>query len=300
MLRPRSWALSAAWLLVVGTASRAEEVSLRWKLQAGETLGYECRQKHEIKAKATGQDSENTNETVVNMTWVVKSISEEGTAEINMVVNRVRAEIKLGAQKIKYDSREKTGDDPGARILDAIYGPVIDAEYALKLDARGQVVSAKVPARITEALAKSPFLATADAGSVLTETGLKTLLALVIPVFPEKPVAKGAAWSTAVDLTVPPLKLTSAFKDELMSLDDDKAKIVAAIETTVHLEPKAPLTVEVKKQSGSRDATFDTKTGRVTASTTQQKLNLTLGFMNPEIEQAVAIETQLTLVPRGE
>ncbi len=135
---------------------------------------------------------------------------------------------------------------------------------------------------------------------MLSETGLKALLALVIPVLPETPVAKGARWSSSVELPLQPIKLSSTFKDELRSLDDGNARVVAALETTVHPEPKTPLTVALKKQSGNRDAVLDTKTGRVTASTTQQKLDLTLGFMNREIEQAVVIEIQLTLLPRGE
>ncbi len=65
MARPRSLALWAAWLLAFGAAASADEVSLRWTLQAGETLHYEIRQKHEIKVKGTGQASENTNETFV-------------------------------------------------------------------------------------------------------------------------------------------------------------------------------------------------------------------------------------------
>ena len=302
MSRTRSFAARAGLLalLVVGPTARggAAEATLRWKLKTGETLRYEFRQKNEIKVKAAGgQGSDNTTELTIDLTWKVKGVNQDGTAEVTLVVDRVRSEIRLGPQTIKYDSKDQAADDPGARPLKAVYGAAVGVEYTLQIDARGRVVGAKVPAKVTEALLGSPFVATADGGSVLSEKGLMNLFAQLLPVLPEKAVDKGATWSTDLELPVPPMRLSLSYKEDLAAIDDATARVDAAIHTTIKPDPDAPFTVDVKKQSGNRSVTLDTKNGRVTTSTVTQSVELTLGFMNREIEQVISLEEHMKLVP---
>jgi hypothetical protein len=296
----RSFAVGAGLLalLASGLPARAgsAEEPLRWKFQAGQVLRYEFRQKNEIKLKGGAQSSDNTTELTIEMTWTVKDV-QDAVAELKLVVDRVLSEIQIGAQKIKYDSREAAGDDPAAKALSAVYSAAVGQDYALKVDTRGRVVEATVPAKVTEALRGSPFLAAADGGSVLSEKGLKNLFAQVIPPLPEEPVEKNARWTTSLDLPVKPMKMSLTFKDTLAARDDATARFDAEIVTTIEPEPDTPFKVTVKKQSGSRTATLDTKAGRMTGSAIKQTIELGLEFMNREIEQVIALDEQMKLIP---
>src|SRR6185312_1673747 len=92
--------------------------------------------------------------------------------------DRVRAAIEIGPQKVEYDTKQdKPGGDPASQALEGVYRPAIGQDYTLRLDARGQVTGAKVPEKVAQAIQASPFVAIADGGSVLSEKGLKNLLA---------------------------------------------------------------------------------------------------------------------------
>jgi hypothetical protein len=290
----------AALALTAGLSTRggATEQTLRWKLKPGDTLRYEYRQRCGIKVKgADGPASDDSSELTIDLTWTVKGVAPDGTAEIALVVDRVRSEARTGAQKVHYDSNEKTGDDPEAQALKAVYVAAVGERYTLKVDDRGRVVEAAVPAKVTEALRGSTFLATADGGSVLSAQGLKNLFAQLIPVLPEKAVDKGAAWSSSLDLPAPPMRLSLTYKDALVALEETAARVDATIVTAIRPDPDSPFKVAVKNQSGNRIVTIDTRMGRVTGSTVKQSVELRLVFMNREVGQVITLDERLRLVP---
>ncbi len=284
--------------LVIGLAAEAQAQSpLRWKFQAGQTLNYEFSQKNQIKVKTPDKEFASKNDLIVNVAWKVKNVTPDGTAEIAMEIKRVQADVEAGQEKLKYDSQaEKQGEGPAKQFHD-VYSVAIGPEFTLKIDARGQVLEAKVPEKVTAALQASPFLAVADGGSFLSEKGLKNVFAQVVPVLPEKPVSKGDTWSGTIELPVQPLKLTLTHKNTLAELDDTTAKITTVLETSIKPEADSPLVVEMKKQEGAGTVSVDTKTGRITASSFIQTINLGLSFMDKKIDQTVSINAQLKLLP---
>jgi hypothetical protein len=289
-------------LLVVaafaGVAAKAADPALRWKFRAGDSVRYEFNQKNEFTVKANGQEMVNSTDLTFGMTWKVKSVGADGAGEIAMVINRVQAKIQVGGQTIKYDSNEeKPADDPSSKALDAVYRPAVGQEYALKIDPRGQVLTAKVPDKVTQALKESPFQALADGGSVLSETGLKNLFVQVIPSFPETSVAKGGSWKSKVELPTPPLRLTVENTYTLSAVDAATSKIESQIDTSIKTEPNAPFKVEVKKQTGKGSYTIDTKAGRLTSSDIHQTIEINLNVMDRMIEQVIKIDAKLTALP---
>lgn len=290
--------LAAVLCLGVGPGAGATEETLRWKLKTGETLHYEFRQTCGIKVNgADGRGTHDTSELTIDLTWKVRGVAPDGTAAIALVVERVRSEARTGAQKVHYDSAEEAGADPAARPLKDVYGAAVGAEYSLKIDTRGRVVAAEVPAKVSEALRASPFQATADGGSALSGPGLKNLFAQLFPVLPEGPVGKGAAWSSALEVPAPPMRITLTYRDELAALHDAAARIDARIETVIRPEPDAALKVHVRSQSGNRSVTIDTRNGRVTASAVQQSIELKLVILNREVGQVITLDERLRLIP---
>ncbi len=284
--------------LAIGMVAHAQaQTPLRWKFQTGQTFNYEFSQKNQIKVKTQDNEFASKNDLIVTLTWKVKSVTADGTADISMEMKRVQAMVEAGPQKLNYDSQaEKQGEGMTKQFHD-VYSVAIGPEFTLKIDARGQVLEAKVPEKVTAALQASPFLGVADGGSFLSDKGLKNVFAQVVPVLPEKPVSKGDTWSSIIELPIQPLKLTLTHKSLLAELDDTTAKITSILETSIKPEADSPLVLEMKKQEGTGTVSVDTKAGRITGSSIIQTINLGLTFNDKKIDQTVSINAQLKLLP---
>lgn len=271
---------------------------VHWAFKAGETLRYEFHQKNDIRIKSGAQEAVNTTDLTIEMTWAVEAITPEGTAAIALAVTRVRAEIQAGGARVHYDSRDfKPGSEPGAQALHDVYRFAVGARYRLRIDARGRVVEARVPDEVVRAVRGSPFVGVADGGSVLSEAGLKNMLAQVVPALPEAPRQQGREWQAVLMLPTTPLAMTLTFRYRLDALDAATAAIKADVETALTPEPGTPFKVAVKKQSGTASYLFDRKAGRLRESGVRQSITMALGFADNEAEQVVTVDEQFKLIP---
>jgi Family of unknown function (DUF6263) len=285
--------------IALGSQGRAAEGTLlRWNFKAGERLRYELRCKNEIKVKgAPVPPVDNTVDLTVEWTWKVVAVDEQGTAELRMRVDRVLAVSRLGTESSRYDSRGKTGEPPGSQPMADVYRALLAAELLVKLDSRGRVIEAKVPAGVMEALRNSSFNVSEDAGSLFSDKGLKNLIAQVIPQLPEKPVDPGSAWTTDLEMAVPPIKISLQYQEKVASLTGEAARIDALIRTTMVPEVNSRVSVSMKRQSGTRSATFDTQLGRITGSTVKTAIEIKVVESDSEVEQTNSSEWWLKLVP---
>lgn len=300
MTRPRTRTLRAALLLVIALSvnvAHGDDAPLRWKFTEGKTFQYEFSQKNDITLKTEGREVANSVELVLEMTWTVKSTPDNAPAEIGMVVKRVRATVLAGKQEVKFDTNDKEpSQDAIAKALATIYTPVIGPEFLLKIDARGQIVEAKVPEKVTSAIQGSPFQSFAAAGGLFSDTGLRDTLAQMLPTLPEKAAAPGDSWKTRIDMPVQPLSLSMAFDTKIAMLDADSARLESNIETTITPLPNSPFKIEVKKQTGNGSAVVDRKAGRLKESSIQQSINLNLSINNMPIEQIIQINERIKLI----
>ncbi len=273
------------------------EKELHWTFAEGQKLRYEVAQKTSGTIKRGQESIQTTNDWSATLRWTVKSVDPSGTATIVMRVERVRLQVRTGALKIEYDSQKPSNKDEAlVRPFHELYANALGEDFLLKLSATGKVLEAKVPEKLTRALASSPFAAIAESPGVLSENGVKNLLAQLIPVFPDEPVDRGASWKGVVELPAPPLRLSVAMTEELTALGDDRAEVRVACETSVHTEPGSLFKFTLKKQEGGGESSFDRKAGRIVNSTLKQTLELVLSYMDQDSPQSIVIDTRLTIV----
>ena len=289
-------AFVTAMVMILGSKSQAQ-APLRWKFEAGQVYRYEFVQRNKIKVKTEGQEFTSNNDLTVNLSWKVKSVTPEGTAEIVMLMERVQAIVESGPQMINYDSKGENQGEGASKPFHDVYSVAIGPEYKIKMDARGQVLESKVPEKVTAALQVSPFVGVADGGSFLSDKGVQNVFAQVVPVFPEKAVSKGDTWNGSIELPVAPLKLTLKHTDTLTEIDGSTAKVSTVLETSIKPDPDSPLAIEMKSQEGKGTVTIDTKAGRITASTIVQTIEMGIKIMNKQIDQTVSINADLKLLP---
>jgi hypothetical protein len=300
MTRTRAVVLTLGLGLGLGSCAPAARAQspLRWKFQAGETLRYEFQQLSEFKVKVNNQETTNATDLTIELSWKVKRVADDGVAEITQTVDRARVKIQAGPQKIAYDSKDgKTDDNPSAQALSQVYAAAVGQEYSLKISPRGEVLDAKVPDSVTNALRGSPFQASADGGGVLSAVGLKNMFAQVFPVLPPEVAGKGKTWDSTLVLPTAPLVTTLKTTYTLAGLDETSAKIDSAIEAAIKSGPEIPFTINLRKQTGTGTFLFDRDPGRLTEAKIHQSMELLLGFMNREIEQSIGLDLRLKRLP---
>jgi hypothetical protein len=294
--------LFAALAFSATAPTASAQAKLRWSFKTGDSARYEFQQKNDVRLKVPGRDQEIVNLSELNILqkWTVKDVASDGTAQISLVFERVRTAINAGDQKIEFDTKnDKASDEPAHKALSSVYGAAVgpDSVYSLKVNARGEVLEAKIPDKVSQAIQGSPFQAMADGGSIFSEVGLKNLFLQVFPVLPDEPKDKGATWTRTATLPAGPLVMTLTDNDKLEDLSDSAARVTTKIDTQIKPLEGSPFTVTVNKQSGSGDYSLDLKAGRVKESNIKQEFALELKGGSGAIQEMIKLDANLKLVP---
>ena len=131
--RPRDHRVPAtAWLwvglVVLAGSVRAAEFQhaagepLRWKFKAGESIRYTMVQEISQETKDPGRVLKLTMNQTVDLHWSVKSVADDGVADMTWTIDRVRAKVSGPEGGFEFDSQ--TGKDPEGPLA-AQVGPLV-------------------------------------------------------------------------------------------------------------------------------------------------------------------------------
>ena len=115
------WPAALALCAMFATAARAEEArTLRWKFVEGETKRYALEQEMVSEQTSKDRSTKTTVKQTMDVTWKIKSVDDEGLAEMTQTVDRVRMKVLRPAEAgppLAFDSAEKSADDPETRQM---------------------------------------------------------------------------------------------------------------------------------------------------------------------------------------
>src|SRR5581483_10139461 len=103
-------------------------------------------------------------EVAFDLEWAVGRVGADGAAEIAQKVRRARVSSYRehpGGERVEvaYDSRDPDAiNNPWSALMEEAFRPLIGEPFALKLDARGRVLSVSLPERAREAWGAMPWL----------------------------------------------------------------------------------------------------------------------------------------------
>ena len=283
-------------VVLIAPGARAAE-TLRWSPKPGETLKYAFTQVFDIKkSQPGGQDYAGKTEVAVDLTWKVAAVAPDGTVEIAQTVDHVSTRSTGPGAVLAYDSNDrKAAEASPLRDVARSYEAVLGKPYTIKLSPLGEVVDVTLPEGVAEALAGSPFAAMADAGTFFSATGVKNLLAQVLPTLPKGPVERGSAWESDLALAGGPFVLAFKTRYTLARLSP-LATIDAQVATTMTPSPGAKITIKINKQSGTARFTFDAAAGRLDSATITQSADVTINDGNAEFSQSTEATLTFRLV----
>ena len=265
-------------IVTVGIAGAARaQAPLRWKLEPGQLLLVEVRQQTTSQVSFSGKTAEAKIDLTVQYVWSVGEPAEKGMT-VTQKIDRIVLQLDTKSGTIKYDSADpKRPSGPARDVADAVK-PILGAEIAIVMSARGEIHSAKPANEAAEKL----FAAggAADPPGVFSKKSVETLLRQPLAVLPEKAVAEDETWTVDGDLdaTAGRFKQTTTYR--LAGAEEQEGQKLARINHSATLEPAeapakpvgpaAPLVLKAHEQSGHY--LFSPELGRLVSASQKQKL----------------------------
>ncbi|HVC96719.1 MAG TPA: DUF6263 family protein [Pirellulales bacterium] len=295
------WQAALAVCAIFATSARAEEARmLRWKFAKGETKRYVQEQEMVSEQTSKGRSMKTTVKQTMDVTWRIKSVDEEGLAEITQTVDRVRMKVQRPPEagpSLAFDSDEKSGASPETREMAAHFQALLKHPIAMKIDAQGAVSDVEIPDSIKEAL-EGP-----EPGSGGEEAFKETFTTNTIQ-FPAEPVKRGSSWKHATESKTPfgKQKATTTYTYDGIENHEgqhlDKIDLKLALEVNEDDEAKARPKIVSQKSEGV--IYFDGEHGWLAMlhSTSKVQTELTQGDM--KLGETISTTTRIKLAqPAG-
>ncbi len=291
-------------VLTVTTGSASvEATTLRWKFKPGETLRYAMEQKRVTTLKVPGQELKTTLSQTIDLSWAVKGVAADGTADVSWTIDRMQTRIESQLGTFAYDTKdEKVPEGPVAAALVPTLKVLIGAQFPFKINPQGELSEVKVPEKVVQAL-RDAGPAASGSNSTFSEEGLKNMIIQSSLGLPAGDIAEGKTWSKQTKIPSPPIgAMTLDMTFTYLGPDPKAANIEkVGLATKIGVEPQADANVQfqIDAQEVKGDFSFDNTAGRVVNSEMLEKLETTATFMTMKIQQIIDTKTTMKLVPGG-
>ncbi len=301
------WGLLGLVVLAVGGPS-AGAATMRWKFKVGENLHYAMEQKTVTTANLNGQEVKTTWNQTTNMTWSVKNVDDQGTADVTQTFDRLRSKIESAFGAFEYDSKaEKEPEGPIAAGIVPLLKALVGAQFSFKMSPQGELSDVRVPEGVAKALREAGAGAAgggAGAGP-FSEEGLKNMIVQSSLALPKEDLTKGATWTRTTKAPTPPIGTLVIDKTYGYEGPDEQAgghveKIGLVSKIDLEPAPDSKITAKIKSHEGKGSFDFDNDAGRVIRSHVTEKMEMVMNIMNTDVKQNIDTTTDMKLIPTDE
>lgn len=288
-------ALAASALLGLSSPAHAQDGDLRWSFKEGDTLHYLLTQESTTKTNFQGNALVNKNDQSFDMTWKVKGVKPDGSAELAQTFDRIRFKAEGINGAVSFDSMEDKALDPNVEALAKVFRALIGAEITLTMTPAGETKDIKLPAKAVDALNSIPV--PPGGQRMLSEDSFKNIIELATLPLPGKPTEKGANWAKTRENASPLGTMTVDTTYTLQGPAEtekalDQIGLKAALKLNV--KPDLPVKATIKSQEVQGLALFDRKAGHLKSSKLDQTVELDLEAMGRTIQQETITKIAIT------
>lgn len=292
-------------LSLLSTSSFAQ-TTLRWKFTPGQKLNQVMEQDMKMAMKFGDQPFKTTIKQTIDGVWEVKSVDDQGNAEVVQQFQRIR--MKLGGVAglgfdIDSDSDEAV-EGIGGRLTPAIKA-MAKSRFTVKMSPQGENKEVEVSPETVKAFKSLPGVG--QAGNLFSKESLVTLVKQGSHTLPTDPVKKGDSWTTQTESPVPRLgKMVSDVTFTYAGPEQVDGKTLERIdlEIALKLAPKeenaATPNITLKDQKSSGTLYFDNAAGRLSHSKIVQQMVLEVGVGDQSITQDITQNVTVRLQPAEE
>jgi hypothetical protein len=269
---------------------------LKWKLEPGVTNHYQMRMNMAMTMNVpqAGEVKTSTDQ-IIDMSWTVEKVEEDGTAVLKQKIDRMRMEIGLPkGEPMTIDSASDKPPEGQAAMLAPLFKAMTSGEFTVHMKPSGEITEVEVPKAMIDALTSMP--GAAMMGDMATEAGFKDLIKRSSLAIPEK-LEPGVEWSSKVELKNPmtgPLLVENIYKYEGPREIDGKQYEVFKPTVKLSYGEGGATKIELQDQESDGEMLFDRTEGRLASSELKQSMTQKIGIggqdMTQSIEQTVTMK----------
>lgn len=280
----------------------AQQDALLWKFKQGDAHHYRMTQDMTM-SMTMGDDSKQTTNSVLqimDMTWKVNSVDEQGNAKISQQVERVQLSIKAaGEQEMQLDTGSDEQPSGFAAMSAPLYQAMVAEPFELTMSPRGKVSDLHVSEAVKKAIQSLPNAAMM--GDMFSDEGFQDMIqqsSLVLPTIEEIPL--GFEWSTEAKFKNPHFgELISQTTYRYDGTREVEGKSLEAFHVIMELEFGDSVdgaSIDFSKQSATGEILFDRELGCLHSSHLQQEMQITISaigqIMVQQLKQSTSLQRQ--------
>ncbi len=278
--------LSLAW----SPALLAAE-PLLWKFSTGDAHQYRMIQRMDMEMTLgeANRKIETSVEQVIDMTWKIDQVDEQGQAQVVQTLDRMRMNMQApGQPEMKYDTQSKEAPAGFAAMLAPLMKAMTENEFTMAMSPRGKIDDVKMPEAVSRALNNVP--GAAMMGEMFSDEGFGNMIQKSSLILPEpQDLEPGHEWSTTSEMKNPQLgKITSKLTYRYLGPRDVEGKQYEVFGIKMEMgfgEGAAGVSIEIEDQNTDGEILFDRAAGRLESSKLQQEINMNIAAGPTEMKQ---------------
>lgn len=279
-------------------ANGLAQTLLRWKFSPGQELKQTMTQEMGVSMSVKEQEIETSVSQTIDGLWKIDAVDDSGVASMTQIIRRIRMAVN-GPVKFEVDTGAAEAPPGIAGSIAAVLKTLVDAEFRLKMNPRGEVLELTVPEEATDALQNLP--GGQQVSSMFNADAIKKMIAQGTPSFPEDKVAQGESWkrefsakiSPAVSMdTVSTYTYAGASEDnqDLDKLRVDMKQIIQSDE-----DEKTQISIVDQKTDGT--IYFDNQAGYMVRSNIKQALTTRVAAGGQTFDQQIEQTIKVSFTP---
>jgi len=257
--------LALITMIVVGASSSlVAQDPPGWQLSEGQVLNYEVENRVRLSMGQPPTDYQLDQQ--FDLTWTVKEVAEDGTAQIQQVVERIVLKLDDPLGNLEYDSSKD--EDPHG--LAALMGPIFRAfrEHPLTfgLSPDGEIADLQVPEQVLSSMVHGPLAP--PLSSFASQEGLRHFFFEGIVQFQGAPWEPGVTWSTSSKTSnevLGPQKVDRTFRYVREEQDGEETLVMIQTTRTITNE-NAEKALLITAEEAAGEIQFNQTEGRLQSS----------------------------------
>ncbi len=282
-----------AVVVVLGAAARANaaDTTLRWKFVAGQKFVYGMIQKTAITSHAMDKKVEMTITQTMDMSWEIKSVGTDGTAEMVQTIDRIKLDMSGPAGNLALDTADAQDPQGVPEQMSKLIRAMAGAPFTAKVSRRGEFLDVKLPPKLLKAFEEAGPMATMFGG----DDGLKKLFEQSMLVFPEEAISQGKSWKGVRKMPMPLGSMVINMTYTLLAPEGSDQKIGVDAKIEIEANKDAPVELKVTAQEMKGHYRFDNTAGILKSTDVVQKMTMTVNANGQQIDQDVESTVKLDL-----
>ena len=283
-------------IAIVCCSASADDAPLLWKFQAGDEHHYQMTQSMDMGMVVGDREIETSFEQLLDMTWRIEQVDEQGEATMLQSVDRVRMEMQSpGQQEMSYDTDSDEAPTGFATMMAPMFEAMTAEPFKMSFTPRGEIKALVIPESLAKAMKAIP--GAAAMGEMFSDEGFKNMIQQSSLILPEpKDLKPGFEWTTETvmkNAQFGQLEIETTYRYLGPREVEGKPYEVFSIAMEMNFgEGPGGMQMEIVNQESHGEILFDREAGRLESSKIQQVLEMNISVGTQEMKQNM-VQTML-------